>query len=207
MIRAILFDVDGVLLDSAAANAEFFREFFRRISGALPAGAELPSNNHLSLDATLRRVYPQATADDIQRWVALSDTIEAGAELLRPIPGVLEVIPQLSKVFQLGIVTNRIKPHLVELWRVVPYEADFSAIAAFEDTQEHKPHPEPLLYALKKLRVSPPEAVFIGDAKSDLQAGQAAGVRVIILGTEQWPGALATVNSLLEIPALLQTLT
>ncbi|MBI5466726.1 MAG: HAD-IA family hydrolase, partial [Candidatus Kerfeldbacteria bacterium] len=168
-----------------------------------PTGAELPSNTHMSMDATLRRVYPQATDDDIRKWIQLSDSVDVPSNLLRPIPGVLEVLPQLAAAYTLGLVTNRLKAHLGELWHIVPYEKDFTAIAAFEDTENHKPDPEPIHYALSKLGTTPSEAVFVGDAITDLQAGQAAGVDVIILGQESWPGAFATIENFSELPVVL----
>lgn len=202
-IKAVLFDVDGVLLDSTAANAAFYRELFRRIGGLGPTAEDMKTSNHLSMEAMLRRFYPDRPQTDIDAWVTLGDTIDVGFELLRLMPGVLEVIPQLSQRYALGLVTNRTTASIDDLWKILPFKNSFSAIAAYEMTLKHKPDPEPVQYALQQLDVQPSEAVFVGDAKTDLQAGQAAGVEVVILGQEHWSGAKATIGSLTDLPALL----
>lgn len=201
--RAILFDVDGVLLDSGAANVAFYQELFRQIGGVVPSQADLERNNHLSVEATLRKYYPDWPDAEVQKWMIQADTIDIGFSLLRPMPGVLATLPRLAETYQFGLVTNRTVAGIDELWQVVPYAKHFVAAAAYEYTAKHKPDPEPIHYVLQRLGLAPHEAVFVGDAKTDLQAGQAAGVDVIILGPESWPGAWATITDFSELPLVL----
>ncbi len=201
--RAVLFDVDGVLLDSTAANIAFYRELFRQIGDIIPTNEDLAANNHVSMEGMLRRFYPDRSDQTIHDWIQLGDRIDTGLELLRPMPGVLEVIPRLAKQYHLGLATNRTLAAVEELWKVVPLAKYFTAISAYETTEHHKPDPEPLLHALEVLGVQPLEAAFVGDAETDLEAGLAAGVDVIILGQEQWPGAKETISSLTELPLVL----
>ena len=51
-----------------------------------------------------------------------------------------------------------------------------------EDVKNHKPHPEPLLLTCRKLNIKPFQAVYIGDAPSDVRAAHTAGMRVIAYG-------------------------
>lgn len=202
-IKVILFDVDGVLLDSGRANVVFYQAVFRRIGGVVPKPAELAAHNHRSMEATLRHYYPDCSVEQMRAWLALADSIDDGFELLRPMPGVLETLPILAKQYTFGLVTNRTEAGIEELWRVVPYRHLFPAFSAYEYTVKHKPDPEPIHYVLSKLGRQPTQAVFVGDAQTDLQAGQAAGVEVIILGDEQWPGVKANISSFHELPAAL----
>lgn len=206
-LRAVLFDVDGVLLDSGPANVAFYQELFRQIGDVQPERSDLEQNNHLSVEATIRKYYPAWPDADVQKWMIQADTIDIGFSLLRPMPGVLDVLPKLGQQYKLGLVTNRTVAGIEELWQVVPYASLFSAYAAYEYTTKHKPDAEPIHFVLNKIGVRPDEAIFIGDAKTDLQAGQAAGVPVIILGTETWLGAAATVSDFNQLPAIIASLT
>lgn len=206
MLRAVLFDIDGVLLDSTAANAAFYAELFRRIGGTGPTATDMLTNNHLSMEAMLRRFYPDTPQEQIEVWKVLGDTIDVGFDLLQPMPGVMEVLPILAQRYQLGIVSNRTTASVEELWKIVPFQDKFSAIAAFEMTKHHKPDPEPVHYVLSKLHVQPTEAIFVGDAQTDLQAGMGAGVPVIILGLTPWTGAAATVDTFEKIPQAIENI-
>lgn len=205
-ISAVLFDVDGVLLDSTESNIAFYRELFRRIGDTQPSEATLRSGMHLSVEAMLRQVLPHRTDADIYHWMIMADTIDLAFHLLKPMPGVLETVPLLASKYKLGLVTNRTVAGIEELWQVVPYRHLFQTFAAYEYTENHKPDPEPIHYVLTKLDVEPGKAVFIGDAKTDLQSGQAAGVPVIILGSNSWPGAATTVTTFSQIPEALRSI-
>ncbi len=198
-IKAVLFDVDGVLLDSGSANVAFYQELFRQIGELQPDRADLEQNNHLSVEATLRKYYPKWPNEEVNKWMMQADTIDVGFSLLRPMIGVLDVLPKLAQRYKLGLVTNRTVAGIEELWQVVPFAQLFSAFAAYEYTSKHKPDAEPIHYVLEKFGVRPEEAIFVGDARTDLQAGQAAGVPVVILGSETWPGAFATISTFSEL--------
>lgn len=206
-LKAVLFDVDGVLLDSTAANVAFYCELFRRIGGFGLTDEEMMKHKHLSVDGMLRKHYPEATDEQILTWAKLADEIDAGFDLLKPMPGVAEVIPQLATQYKLGLVTNRRTSGVEELWQVVQLQQYFPVIASFEKTANHKPDPEPIRYALKELNIEPSEAVFVGDAQTDLQAGQAAGVDAIIYGPESWPGAIATTQDFSDLPKIINKMS
>ncbi len=205
MLRAILFDVDGVLLDSSAANAAFYRELYTQ-AGGTGSIEELLKVNHLAMADMLHRFFPEKSHEEIRELVKLGDTIDAGYELLSLAPGADTIIPNLARDHKLALVTNRTREGIEELWTLSGLQKYFSASAAYGDTERHKPDAEPVRFALSRLGVEPNKAVFIGDAQTDLQAGQAAGVPVIIIGPEHWPGALQTVPSFTDLPAALRSL-
>lgn len=207
MLQAILFDVDGVLLDSGSANVAYYQALFREIGNILPDQQELASNNHLSVEAMLRRFYPDRPDHDIEQWIMQAKTIKAGHELLHPMSGVMEVLPVLAKTYKLGLVTNRLLEGVDRLWDIIPLQYLFSGVAAYEDTEKHKPDPEPVRYALDRLGISADEAVFIGDALTDMQAAQGAGVRFILYGNTLVLPNTPVLKDFLDLPDLLQSLT
>jgi pyrophosphatase PpaX len=81
--------------------------------------------------------------------------------------------------YSLGVVTSKSRQFAERGLRLCGLWDFMSVFISMDDTLRHKPHPEPLLLALEKLRVAPQHAVYVGDSRYDLQAGKAAGVRTV----------------------------
>jgi HAD superfamily hydrolase (TIGR01509 family) len=79
-------------------------------------------------------------------------------------------------------------------------------IVCFEDTENHKPHPDPLFLIAQKLDIKPEEAVYIGDAKTDLECARSAGMKFILFPESDITGADAMSSSFLELPDLIKKL-
>lgn len=202
-LRAILFDVDGVLLDSTAANAAFYRELFRRAGGKEFRDEDMLTNNHRSMTDMLRKYFPEKNQAEVRDLVKLGNSLDAGYDQLRIFDGVQDLIPVLAKAYRLGLVTNRTAASIEDLWRLSGLKQYFSAVAAYDHTEKHKPESEPVEFALRELQVSPAEAIFIGDSESDLKAGLAAGVRVIMISSQPWPSAYRVISTFRELPTAL----
>jgi len=98
-------------------------------------------------------------------------------EYLEIYPGVREVLDALDrKGKRIGIVTSRSGPSLLRYLKHFEIDRYFSVIATPECTKEHKPSPEPVLWALKQLSSNAGETLFVGDAAVDMNSGAAAGV-------------------------------
>lgn len=94
-----------------------------------------------------------------------------------------------SAGFKLACVTNKPNQFAHTLLERMQLHALFDVVVGGDDTPDRKPHPAPLLLACELLRVAPAEAVVIGDSINDLQAGRAAGCRVILVETGYNEGA------------------
>ena len=127
-------------------------------------------------------------------------------DLLKIPTGINLVIDELSKTYQLGIVTNRIRRNMYESSEVEKLKDYFEVSVTYEDTEKHKPDPEPLLLAASKLGIQPSECVYIGDVETDVQAGHAAGMKVIAFSKERVPGADAATSEFGKIPELIEKL-
>ncbi len=119
--------------------------------------------------------------------------------------GAAETVKLLSKNYALGLVTSRISERLFGSPELENLETCFSALVSYQDTENHKPHPEPLLLAAAKLQVAPAECVYVGDAVTDVTAARAAGMKVVIYGGAV-PGADAYAKDLRELPRLVAEL-
>ena len=110
----------------------------------------------------------------------LHETLEAFDELLELLPGLR------AEGRKLGIVTaKRHRTVDLALARFPQLASSFDVVVAHEDTERHKPDPDPVLLAVEKLGGSPDEAAYVGDSPFDIGAAKAAGVFAIAVG---WGG-------------------
>ena len=97
--------------------------------------------------------------------------------------GTRRVLAQLARRHRLGLVTSGDRNRVTRQLRECRLTQIFRARVCGGDTANKKPHPEPLLQALSKMKVDPLECVYVGDTPEDLQMARAAGVCAIaVLG-------------------------
>ena len=90
---------------------------------------------------------------------------------------------------QVGVVTSKRRQTALMALRGVGLEGRLPLLATLEDTQRHKPLPDPLLHAVAVLGVEPPSCVYVGDAVVDVEAARAAGLGAIAV---TWGAGLAS---------------
>jgi pyrophosphatase PpaX len=167
-LRAVVFDVDGVLVDSREANIKLLQTLMQQAGYKKPASEEILACYHLPLWQTLEKLTGSQDQQEISRiWHLAHD------------PNLHHVLSDLSDKYRLGVVTGRIKLGLEEIFAASDIGHFFDAIVTFEDYKHPKPHPEPLLLAAKLLEVSPKEAIYVGDSSSDVASARAAGMKSI----------------------------
>ena len=207
MIRAVLFDVDGVLLDSREANAEFYQELFAAVGHRVPSKEELLSMHYLTTWDVIRNVTGLANDKDIQKIWNVSQSLEYEEKKFPTVPAHAEdVLRTLSQSYLLGIVTSRSKKYVYEgpLERMKLF---FSTDVAFEDVTNHKPHPEPLLLAAQRLQMEPNACVYIGDAQTDIEAARAANMKIILYAPAPFGAPDMHAASFSDLPALIAKLS
>lgn len=199
MIKAVLFDVDGVLTDTIKCNARYFSHVLQKFGGKPLSADEYRQFYHLTAKSVFMHFFPEKNENQI------NEIIKYGLSVLpkfyiyaRLNPDVKETLEILKRQFRLGIVTSKIETGILEYFRINKF---FDIAVTFSDVKNHKPHPEPVQLALKKLGVKPEEALYVGDALSDFQAGNQAGVKVIIYRNPEVKGDY-NINDLKEIPGI-----
>lgn len=205
MIKAILFDVDGCLIDSFESNLDFFQKVMKHFGFSGPTREEYKSMFHLPTTEVVKKVTKLQDAQKIQEISEFALSESFPYESLQPklTKGAQDVLLQLSKQYKLGIVTSRTRRWAFESHDLEKLKDLFSVVITFEDTKNHKPDPEPLFEAAKRLKVEPRECVYVGDAQTDRKAGEAAGMKTILYAKEAYEGVPLDTTNFNEIPNLL----
>lgn len=180
----VLFDLDGTLIDSGAMILASFRHATRTVLKREIRDEELLGAVGGSTLRDQMRAFGAAHVDELVRAYREHNT-PLHAEL-QACNGVLDVLARLREDGRrLGIVTAK-RRHTIRLaFAVLPLEEFFDAVVSSEETERHKPHPEPLLLALERLGAEPLSAAYVGDSPFDVRAAKAAGLRAIAVS---WGG-------------------
>jgi beta-phosphoglucomutase-like phosphatase (HAD superfamily) len=208
MIKAVIFDVDGVLIDSYEANFQFYRRLFNLAGYKPPTREKFSSLFPLTMEKVIKMVTNSSSDEEIKRiWLMGKNRVVPYPYELIKLPDNLDiVINKLKEKYLLSIVTSRIRGGIFKIPQMAKYEKDFKVVIYFEDTLKHKPDPEPLLLAVNKLHIKSEEAIYIGDTKVDIQASRSAGMKIILYSKTQIKGVDAFTSEFSQIPALIESL-
>jgi HAD superfamily hydrolase (TIGR01549 family) len=180
MIKSVIFDVDGVLVDSLDANYKYFKDIFERAGYTMVAKDEYRSMFHISRDDMIKIIAKNSDAQEMARILAIEKEVPYAIEEMKLTEGSAEVVKALSGKYRLAIVTGRNGDGAERYLRHSGLEDYFETVVHYEHYENPKPHPEPIQIALTRLGVTPGEAVYIGDAETDFQAAAAAGTAFIL---------------------------
>lgn len=206
-VKAVLFDIDGVLVDSFEAGLRFFQDILAFLGYPKPGRRAYKEAFHLPFVPALKHLAKAELTEELERIHDITQKIPYHSELLTKPPDVKETLAILGKKYTLGIVTSRRKESVER--RYFPFahtEKYFSVLVTADDCQNNKPHPEPLLLAAKRLGVKPNECVYIGDSSTDIEAGRAAGMKTILYGKKKDRDADASTTSFRKLPMLISSI-
>ncbi|MGW4812176.1 HAD family hydrolase [Kitasatospora cineracea] len=178
MSRAVLFDLDGVLLDSRDAHLATLAGYAMTMLGRRVTTVDLPAGAHLApRDGVLAALGLDGPLHE-EAWDAATATAGLRAE---PFPFTVGTLTELRAAgVATGLVTLRSRRRVD--WLLPPaLLALLDTVVCFEDAPP-KPAPDGLLLALDRLGADPQDAVFVGDTVLDVRAAQAAGVRAVGVG-------------------------
>lgn len=181
MIKAILFDIDGTLLDSKKANRKFYQNFLKKSGYGKFSDDEVDKSFHLTLHDAISFLTkePDEKVNEIWHFALNNYKSLYPVKLLDFPEREKEIIMGLKQIYKLAIVTGRAKVGLKTFFKASGLKNYFCETVTYEDYTHPKPDPEPLLIALKKLNLKSQEAIYIGDSEVDLRASQAINMKFI----------------------------
>jgi phosphoglycolate phosphatase len=185
-VRAVLFDLDGTLLDSAPDLAAAANRMLAELGMAprdpgviatyigkgIPRLVERTLTG--ALDATADAALFARALPIYERYYA-----EESGRRSVPFPGVVDGLRMLREAgLPLACITNKAERFTVDLLERTGLSGFFGAVVCGDTVARKKPDPEPVLAACARLGVRAPEALMIGDSANDVQAARAAGCPV-----------------------------
>ena len=182
-LRAVLFDMDGTLLDSAPD--------FIAICQAMRAERELApiadklirdqvSGGARAMVAATFAMDPEHAEFEALRLEFLERYQQHCAVLTRPFDGINELLEDIEKAnLRWGVATNKPVRYAEPIMQQLGLAQRSAVLVCPDHVSRSKPDPEMLLLACQQLQLEPGEVLFIGDDERDIEAGRAAGCRTV----------------------------
>ena len=182
-IRAVLFDLDGTLIDSASDLGAAADKI--RTSRGLPP---LPLDDYRPMAGAGARgmlgvafdITPEHPDFDALRSEFLSNYDACLLDRTRAFEGVADLL-QAIEMAQLkwGIVTNKHERFTLPIAKRMALLSQAATVISGDTTPHAKPHPAPLLEAARQLQLQPSQCIYVGDDERDIVAGRAAGMHTV----------------------------
>lgn len=207
MIKATIFDFNGVIVDDEPLHKKAFRQ------ACLEIGIRLSSQDYAVFclgrtDADgVRRIQEEFSLSDELREGLLQRKGQLYVDLLgnnlHPVLGVVELIGTFKGKFLFAIATAAYPEEVEFILKTLGIREDFGVIVSARDVTRSKPDPEPYLLTAKKLDVLPSECVAIEDTPSGIASAKGAGMKCIAITTTRQRDELrqadVVVDNLFEI--------
>ena len=187
-VDAVLFDLDGTILDSIGIYFQIIQTVFERLNLVMPSKErirEAAKTGEFEWDL----VFPAETQEEMDGLIKRTHQITAkiypklfGANL-KLVPSAketLEII--LQKGIKVGVVTSTPRQNMtlkMPALEGLGIKDLLEVIVAADDAPRKKPAPDPLLMGSRKLDISPAQCMYVGDSRTDIQAGKAAGMLTV----------------------------
>ena len=216
VLRAIIFDFNGVLVDDEPIHLEMFQKVLKEEGIALSEKDYYA--RYLGLDD--RACFQTAFRDHGKKLdeSALAELTRRKARYYRDaiqkriavFPGVRTLIPEVFSRYPLAIASGALREEIEMILQSIGLRTSFQAIVSTEDIEQGKPHPEMFLKALRLLSekqtdrsILPSECLVIEDSKEGILGAHRAGIKCLAVANshppEELAGADAVVHSLEEV--------
>lgn len=182
MINTILWDFDGTLVDTNQLIIESWQHTYRHYLGYEKPEEVIIRYFGEPLLITLAREFPNV---DPEESSAIYRSYQKGIseDFIKTVPGIADAIKKFNELgLKQCIVTSRSGESTLRYLDIFGLRDCFDGIVSCDDTDKHKPEPEPILLALEKMGVNAGEAIMIGDGPFDIKCANNAGVRSVLVG-------------------------
>jgi pyrophosphatase PpaX len=174
----VFFDLDGTVVDSGAIILASMRHATREVLGSEHSDDELlQAVGGPGLEAQFAVFAPDRVDELVRVYRAHNEPLH---ESLEACVGMEDVLVRLHEEGRrLGVVTAKRRATVELAFARVPLAHLFETVVGGDETERHKPDPEPLLLAAERLGVDPATAAYVGDSPFDIRAARAAGMYAV----------------------------
>jgi pyrophosphatase PpaX len=174
----VLFDLDGTVVDSGSIILASMRHATREVLGEEYADEELmQSVGGPGLEAQMAVFAPDQVDELVRVYRAHNEPLHDKLEACAGMESVLVRLHEEGR--RLGVVTAKRRSTVELAFAQVPLAHLFETIVGGDETERHKPDPEPLLLAAERMGANPAETAYVGDSPFDVMAAKAAGMHAI----------------------------
>jgi HAD superfamily hydrolase (TIGR01509 family) len=203
-VRAVVWDMDGTLIDSATAVPDSYITAILRRGGRRFSRDEIIAAYHYGPpQRMLAELLGRAiTADDVEEYHA---RLRANAARARPYPGIVDTLDALRRRLPLAVFTGAARRGaliLLQASGLLPY---FARVVGGDEVEHQKPAPDGILLACAALGVEPAAAAYVGDSPGDLEAARASGALAVAAGWGHFFQDPAPADLVLSTPQALLT--
>lgn len=188
MIRGVLFDMDGVLVDNMRIHAQAFDVFYER-HGITDRKDVRKEFSGMGNDEIMQRLFTPEQLDELGGWQTLSDEKEAlyrelYAPIIRPAAGLIDFLDALRGAgIRCAVGSSAVDGNIRFVFDRCGFAPYFQAIVSSEQVTRCKPAPDIYLKAAEALQLRPEECIVFEDARAGIEAGRRAGMKVVALTT------------------------
>lgn len=180
-VNTVIFDFDGTLADTNGLVLGSWQHTFKTLTGKETDEESLIKTFGEPLRVTMKKFFPHVPVEEA---VGIYHEFQADCyeKLIEPFPGMVELILALKeKGYRVSVVTSRAKRSAVIGLNKFGLMNVIDDLITCDDTDKHKPDPEPVLISLKHLGIQPEEAVMVGDSMFDIKCAHNAGVKAVLV--------------------------
>jgi HAD superfamily hydrolase (TIGR01509 family) len=183
VIKVVIFDCDGVLVESRAANAAFYNQILAHFNKALLTDTQLTYVHARTVYESLAYLFQgDSRLPDVEHYWRTMDYGPIN-RMLTLQPGLVECLAELRGRFKTAIATNRTTT-MTGLLRRFDLERHFDLVVTSLDVRQPKPHPEAIHKILAFFGVKNGQACYVGDSTVDEETARRAEVRFIAYRNE-----------------------
>lgn len=184
-IAAVLFDLDGTLIDTAPDFIRIVHQLCAEDQLPAPSAAQIRSQVSEGARAMVRLIHPELRLDDPALLVYRQRFLDAYAAQIAVdttlFSGMDELLTDLEqRQIAWGIVTNKPRYLSEQLLQALDLATRCAVLVCPEDVSQTKPDPEPMFLAARQLGIAAEQIVYVGDHPRDIDAGRAAQMPTIL---------------------------